>query len=108
MEDLSTNVWQTIISTLITEGEPAVKTGTHFFFVQKYPLLKGTNATHWPPKPKESCLLPHFRRQELKCVRNKTWIIIPNVFFLSKLNLQEKLIMTTTNAQREESDLWSL
>lgn len=40
MEDLSTNVWQTIISTLITEGEPAVKTGTDFFFAHKYPLLE--------------------------------------------------------------------
>lgn len=30
-EDVSTNVWQTAISTLITEGEPAVKTATDLF-----------------------------------------------------------------------------
>lgn len=43
-EDLGTNAWQTAISTLITEGEPAVKAATDlslvFFSVPKHSRLK--------------------------------------------------------------------
>lgn len=93
MEDLSTNVWQTVISTLITEGEPAVKTATDFIFVHKYPLLKKTNSTDQPQKPRVA-FFHRFKRRELKFTRDKTWLMFTfflSFFFLvSKLDIQEK------------------